>query len=390
MFTGATVSDTLAAVLKTDPDWSALPAEVPAAIRRLLPRCLERDPKQRLRDIGEARVALSAPEEDAAPVAAIARRGSGRWWAGLAILFGVIAAVVSAVHFRELPPQGPPVRFQVPPPVGTKFGGSAMALSPDGRQLAFNAINQQGRQLLWVRALDSLRDSGDRRSGALLLVAGQPIRRIYSGGKLKRVEVGGPYGSGPVQILTDTTGGGASWNRDGVIIFGSPAVGLFRVAQGGGVPTLLIKPEEFFTGGEPAALRPWFLPDGNHFLYFALGQHGLEDSGIYLASLDAKGRKRLVLSTQGGVYAPPVTPAKTGHLLYLRDMTLLAQPLNPVSFDPVGEAFPMPSRWAIIVPTGYDLLLKHSDCIVRNKSPALIPAAKDAPVPDRMVFEIPS
>src|SRR5438477_7203110 len=118
MFTGETVSDTLAAVLKTDPDWSALPAETPPAIRRLLRRCLERDRKRRLADIADARLeideALAGPEESQATVAPPRAHGMFRWFTAAVSVIAVGGVAVAVSHFREASPEAVPVRFEIP------------------------------------------------------------------------------------------------------------------------------------------------------------------------------------------------------------------------------------------------------------------------------------
>jgi len=151
MFTGDTVSDTLAAVLRADPDWSALPAETPPAIRRLLRRCLERDRKKRLRDIGDA--FLDTDEPSANPPQAPARL---RWLIATVSLIALAGLAVTVLHFRETPPEPVPMRFQIPVPEKASFGNNGIALSPDGRRLAFIASGASGQSMLWVRPLDSL------------------------------------------------------------------------------------------------------------------------------------------------------------------------------------------------------------------------------------------
>ena len=101
---------------------------------------------------------------------------------------------------------------------------------------------------------------------------------------------------------------GGSWSRDGVVIFGTPTGGLFRVPQAGGTPARLTTSDD--SNGEFGHLRPWFLPDGRHFLYFSRSVKQ-EVVGIYLATLDGKERNRLVASNQGGAYAPPAAGSRT-------------------------------------------------------------------------------
>src|SRR5260370_3672863 len=147
MFGGETVSDTLAAVLKTDPDWDRTPRKT----RRLLRKCLEKDPKRRLRDIGDAWELLDEAAETQP------ENLRARWLLRATATVAILEAVgVAVVHFRETPQPPVPIRFQIPAPDKTSFRNSGMALSPDARRLAFIATGADGRAMLWVRALDSL------------------------------------------------------------------------------------------------------------------------------------------------------------------------------------------------------------------------------------------
>ncbi|HYW47626.1 MAG TPA: protein kinase, partial [Bryobacteraceae bacterium] len=358
MFGGDTVSDTLAGVLKTDPDWSKLPAETPPAIRRLLRRCLERDRKRRLPDIAMARLEIDeAPEAPPAAPAPPAlpppkARGLSRWWNVAISMVALAGVAVAVLHFRETPAEPAAMRFQIPAPEKTNFGNGGMALSPDGRKLAFIASGADGRSMLWVRPLDSLTAQAlPGTEGAGFLPFWSPDGRFIGFGalgKLKKVEAGG----GPAQTLCELPGSilGGSWSRDGVIIFGYNATGLFRVSQAGGVPTRLTTSDE--SQGELGHLRPWFLPDGQHFLYITRTTR-TEDQAIYLASLDGSPRKRLVASKQAGAYAPPGAGSDTGHLLFLRESTLMAQPLDTRRFELTSEPFPVGEQVGSVLALGF-------------------------------------
>jgi len=355
IFGGETVSDSLAAVLKTEPDWSALPHGTPAAIRRLLRRALERDRKRRLPDIADARLeideALSAPTEAAAPQAAPppARRAFGWLNTAVAVAALIGLAALAFVPFRETAPLRP-IRFQIPPPEDASFEVYGMALSPDGRRLAFIASNAVGHSMLWLRSLDTVvAQPVPGTDGAMFLPFWSPDSRSIAfsvASKLKRVEAAG----GPAQTLCEINGtiAGGSWSREGFILFGTPTGGLFRVSQAGGVPALLTKVDS--SQEEMAHMRPWFLPDGRHFLYFSRNQKP-EASAIYLGSLDGKQRKRLVLARQAAAYAPPGPGAGHGQILFLRENTLMAQPLDvqrgEIAGEPVPIAEPVGSQLAL-------------------------------------------
>jgi hypothetical protein len=350
VYSGETVSETLAAVLLKEPDLTGLPAGTPAGVRGLLRRCLERDPTRRLQAIGEARIAIDdaiaggASEEPPALQPAAARSKS-RWLAAAAGALALGLAALAAVHFSEKPPAAAPVRFQVLPPEKASFGGSGvglvgngLALSPDGKRLAF-VVTSAGRGLLWLRPLDSFTAQPLPGTDGALFPFWSPDSRYvgyFADGKLKKIDVSG----GPPQTVCDVpnTGIGGSWSRDGVILFGTNSTGLFRVPQAGGAATPLTALDagrlEVFHG------RPWFLPGGRRYLFYASSRKA-ENNGIYLATLESNDRKLLVRARQGAAYVPPLVSGEEGRLLFLRDGTLMAQPMNAGSFELAGEAFPI-------------------------------------------------
>src|SRR5688500_13125772 len=152
LFAGPTVSDTLASVLKEQPDWEQVPAE----LRRLVRVCLVRDARLRMRDIGDARLLLAQP--DAIAPASVAPKTGGilRWWNIAVLVVALGGLAVAVLHFRETQPDPVPVRFQIPPPEKSDYGTGGMALSPDGRKLAFITSAASGQPMLWVRSLDAL------------------------------------------------------------------------------------------------------------------------------------------------------------------------------------------------------------------------------------------
>ncbi|MGA7413075.1 MAG: protein kinase, partial [Bryobacteraceae bacterium] len=341
-FEGESVSDTLAMVLKVDPDWNALPRETPASIRRLVQRCLTKDRKQRLQAIGEARIAIeeavaggSAQLLEEAPEPS----GGGRRWLpwGLATLLAAGLAWVAFLHFREEPPApAAPVRFEIPAPGNTTLT-PILNLSPDGRKLAFLVYEGDVRRL-WVHFLES----GESRD--ITAVDGSPFWSPDSRfigypfqNKLKKIEATG----GASQTLADLPGQWASgaWNRDGVIVFGvfGSASGLFRVPSSGGVPVQITALDP--TRRERFHYMPSFLPDGQHFVYTRFSNE--EKSAIYLGSVDAKPQqqssKPLATSNWGPVYAPSAD-LRTGYLLFMREDTLWAQPFDNRRLELTGQA----------------------------------------------------
>jgi eukaryotic-like serine/threonine-protein kinase len=344
LFEGETISHTLADVLRADVDFGQLPRETPAAIRDLLRRCLDRDAKRRLRDIGEARLTLEKyltnPAGDASASVETARRLNPSLRL-TAIAIGVVAVAVGAaaalafVHFRDRPTAADPARFQILPPEQTAFATTAV-LSPDGRRIAFDAPGPDGRRVLWIRALDSL----DSRAlagtegvspGPIWSPDGRYLAFGVNGfpSRLKKVAASG----GPPQTLCEYTGGyrEGAWNLDGTIVFGAAPGGLWQVPEGGGsatVVTALDVPRQ-----EVQHAGPVFLPDGRRFLYHRASR-APEYRGIYMGSLDTKPTEqsttRVVAADSDPVYVPS-SSGGSGVLLFMREGTLFAQ-----SFD--GES----------------------------------------------------
>jgi Tol biopolymer transport system component/predicted Ser/Thr protein kinase len=342
LFEGETVSDTLAAVLKTEPDLN----RVPVKVRRLLRSCLEKDPKKRLRDIGDAWGLLD--ESEGATTAPSPSRLSMTGWIAAGVVT-VIAAGIAFVHFREKPPVAELSRFQIPMPANLHFPGptAAAEVSPNGRKLAFPARGADGKPRLWIRSFDSL----DARLLPGTELTGNPapflwsydsrfIAFLSSDYKLKKVDISG----GPAQTLCDAaTVGGGSWSPDGTILYGSFTGGVvMRVSAAGGTPTAL-------TALDPARHErthafPKLLPDGRHFLYFRASSTPA-NSGIYVGSIDAKpseqSTKPLLANEIFPQYYVPSPRSGTGYLLFYRDGTVLAQAFDPSKLELSGDPVPI-------------------------------------------------
>ncbi len=297
LFDGETVSHTLADVLRADIDFKQLPPTIPPAIRDCLKRCLDRDIKTRLQAIGEARIAIqkylanpAAEAEGHGPPqgAALSRRG---WiWPGVATVMTLAALAVSALHFREKPPAPPAVvRYQIRLPEKVSFTSSGtFTVSPDGRHAAFSAVGEDKVPRVWIQDLDALeaRVLPDTFTGANPPpFFWSPDSRfvVYSENspRLKKADVQ----TGVVQDICEKPGPpiGGSWNKDGVIIFGSTSAGLWKVSAAGGTPAPLTEIDA--SHNERQHELPSFLPDGRHFLYLRLSATP-EESGIFSGSLD--------------------------------------------------------------------------------------------------------
>ncbi len=352
-FDGETVSDTLASVLRSDPDWSRVSASVPPHVRTLLGRCLDRDAARRLRDIGEARLALSGatssstsiaqPLSSMALPAAATPAPSRRPWPW------IIAATVMAVALAAVLPNSSLFRpgarvapadsleLAIAAPFGAEFriGSNTgnVALSPDGSRIAFVAATEKAATI-WIRSLavdDARPLSGT--DGASNLFWSPDGRRIgfFAAAKLRTVDIAG----GLPESIADAPGGrGGAWSEDGTIIFtalgGQP---LSKISASGGTVMPLTKLDT--SRGENAHYWPVFLPGGKRFLYFARSTQ-VENSGIYLGHMDGSPAVRLVASLSSGLIATRPGSDET-YLLWTRDNDLLAQRFDLASGMLSGE-----------------------------------------------------
>ena len=339
-FEGETVTETLAAVLTRDPEWEKIPAKV----RPLLRRCLERDPKKRLRDIGDANALLESAPGDS-PESVPAKR---RWLAwGIAIPAVLVAVALALVHFREKPTAVQSMRLQINLPDKVSLSGTGdFALSPDGHHLAFTAVGSDGVQRLWLRALDSLESRPLLGTESGSMVIWSPDGRFIAfnaEGKLKKIDVSG----GPPRIICDISGGvvGGSWNSHGVIIFGDygASYGIMQVAATGGIPSALTKPDR--ANGEEH-IFPAFLPDGRHFLYLC-NSNIPDKNGLYVGSMDSspeeQGSKQVLATSSTAAYVPS-GQSDSGQLLFLHDQTLMTQQFDDKLLALVSKPIPIAER----------------------------------------------
>ena len=332
-FEGESVSESLASVLKSDPDW----APVPPALQRLLRSCLEKDPKKRLRDVGDWRRLL----DDAASGAPGRGTRLVWWWVATAVL-AVTAGAIGVIHFSEAPPAARPVTFQIQPPEKAGFS-MGFAVSPDGARVAFSARGPDEIQRIWVRDLDTLQARPVAGTDGARTASWSPDGRsvIFVVGRLlKRVAIDG----GASLTLYEAQGADAvgvgAWNREGVIIFGGTRSGAIRrVSEGGGPATPLTAVDR--SRGEAVHGLPTWLPDGRHFLYTRVSTDPAV-SGVFVGSIDRTPDSQDVtrlLPASHAIYAETTTGA--GHLLYLRQGTLVSHPFDAGRRALIGEPVPM-------------------------------------------------
>jgi serine/threonine protein kinase/Tol biopolymer transport system component len=336
-FPGETVSDTIATILGSEPDWHRLPGTMPAGIRRLLRRCLEKDSNRRLHDVADARIeiedAIRSPGHDGAASQTgppTAHRRERLAWTIAALAAGIAAlALATAPFFREPAAMPAPTRFEIPTP--PTVDPASFALSSDGRQLAFVATTD-GVRRLFVRALDQVTARPlPGTEGALFpfwAPNGQAIG-FFADLKLKRIDL--PRGT--TQVLADASGWGATWNADDVILF-APILGgpLSRISASGGDP-VIVTPYRA-NDGDLNDCWPQFLPDGRRFLFFHVTNTS-ETTGVYVGSLDGSEPRRVLSAQTMAVYAPP------GMLLQVRQETLMALPFDTVRSEVTGDPVPI-------------------------------------------------
>ena len=338
-FEGETVSDTLAAVLKLEPDWSAIPTSAPGALVDLARRCLTKDPRERLRDIGEARIVLGGIEKgdtgrDAASPASVARRSSVLPWT-LAAAFAALAIAAVASWRTGGEPARHVMRFTSQMDlVLPNMRGAPFALSPDGARLVYTTA-QTDTTVLNVRDLDQVEGRLiPGTEGATLPFLSPDGRHVgfITADKLKRVSLGG---GAPLTLADLADSRGASWGPDGFIYF-TPTVTdpLYRIPAGGGTA------EPFTTidaaRNERSHRWPYVLP-GNEAVLFTIGYlaHGFDRSSIGIKTPGAQGHEVLIESGTWARYLP------TGHLAYLDAATLYVVPFDLDGLTIAGPPVPM-------------------------------------------------
>jgi len=332
-FAGGDVSETLAAVLRDEPPLD----RVPAPARTLISRCLEKDPKRRLRDIGDAMALLDAPGHASGAPASVDRRAFLAA-AGLALVATIGMVALAVMHFTEAPPTAPvPLHFEVRPP-GNGLLGPHVALSPDGRMVAFTATGGEVVGL-WVHSFDtgaSRRLASAGATGSVMFWSADNRYVAYGAGTiLRKVSVADDQAQTIADIpVAGWTGG--SWNADNVIIFGGASFGVMRVSANGGTPAALTVLDR--ARNDIGHVGPTFLPDGRRFLYFR--NTAMADTrGIYVGSLDlapsAQSTERIAAADSRAFYLPG--PAGAGHLLFLRQGLLVAQAFDLRTLAVSGE-----------------------------------------------------
>ena len=345
-FHGQSAADMMSAILKEDPpDLSDTNNAISPTLERLVNHCLEKSPEARFHSARDLAFALetisgssgSSADKTLTTIAPLppSRISAARLpWIISAILgFGLIAALPFAIMYFWRPASTTSAavsRFNIPLPDKTRIIGPPV-LSPDGRQLVFRLNTDDGKELLWLRAMDAvdLRPLNGTDGGTHPFWS--PDSRsigFFAGGKIKRVDLSG----GPPQPLCDAvTNLGGTWGRNGVIVFAQDQTdGLYRVPASGGASVRITEVDS--SRKELGHAWPYFLPDGEHFLYLARSTQP-ENSAIYVGSLDSKERKQLLKAHSSMAFAPP------NFLLFVREETLMAQEFDADTLELTGGQF---------------------------------------------------
>lgn len=335
-----TLSDTIAGIIEGQPDWSALPKTTPPAVRRLIERCLQKDPKRRLRDIGDGRSVLDEPhaEDASAPVLPVRSRLGVLAPAAVALVAG---ATIGGAWFALRAPTTDvrPVRLSVVPPAGTSFAARDItehpqfALSPQGDRIAIIAAAPGERQKVWIRSFESgvaqPLAGTDGASGLFWAPDGRSLG-FHAEGKLKTLSLDAASPRDLTDLAFDV--GNAAWGPDDIILFSSGAGGsLMGVRSTGGavmqVTTLDARRQD------TVHRMPQFLPDGR-FIFFVSSTIP-ENTGIYLGSLGSTETTQLLTTSANALFVEP------GYLLFEQNGVVTRQRLDLAAGALTGTPEPL-------------------------------------------------
>ena len=332
LFEGETVSDLIARILERDPDWSALPAETPPRVRELLKKCLRKDPRERLRDIGDARLELTdthaVVNDGTLPPTARVRSSKLPWLvAGAAV---VLAAAAIALRPAPKLPDAKTMRlsFALPSDLTVSTESPDVTLSPDGSMALVMAADSSGTSHLYVRPLSAASARMlPGTEGAVIPFWSPDSKQIgfFADGNLKRM---GINDDGAQVICPAPAPRGGDWGSGNVIVFAPAASGpLMQVPASGGTPTPATTLDT--ATHETAHRFPLFLPDGKHFLYIALpGKDNQAPTRV--GTLDGKSGPALLTASGRAIYAAP------GYLLFNQNGSIMAQPFDAAALKLSG------------------------------------------------------
>jgi hypothetical protein len=344
-FTGKTQASIVAAILASEPrPVSTVQPMSPPALDRIVKICLAKDPDERLQTAHDVKLQLQWIAEGGlqAGVPVRTRSSLRSGWVAAGATLVALVSVAGYLNLALRPAQV--VRSSIPPPPGTMFvmmlaASGPPVLSPDGSRLSFTARDDKGKIMLYVRPLNSVTAQPLTGTEDATYPFWSPDSQeigFFAGGKLKKIGANG----GPPQNVCDAANSrGGAWSKDGVIVFNpSPPEPLRRVPAAGGQPEPASKLD--VARGENSHRWPYFLPDGKHFLFWARSSHGIQDNSVYVGTLGSLQAKLLMKSESMAVYA-------SGHLLFMRDQTLMTQPFSTRTLETTGQPVPIAEHVAI-------------------------------------------
>jgi Tol biopolymer transport system component len=350
-FAAASAAESLAHIVAREPDWTALPASLPRGVRQLVQRCLQKDPRLRLRDIADARFALTQPQDETdversagtsrAVVHGDLRRAVA--WTAIATVLVLLGILAGARRFSgaAIRPQTAVLRLGIDAGGDTPLAGVGWAglnwigptavLSPDGTLLVFIARGPSGgRWQLYTRRLDELRARplvGTEEAYAPFFSPDGNSIAFFAGGSLKKVALNG---GGVSAICPAKEGRGGTWGQDGTIVFAPRPDGpLFRVSSAGGTPQPATTVDA--ASGETTHRWPQMLPGGKGFLFTAHGDMTASRGGTIVVQT-ATGERKVV--HRAGLYA---RYAPSGHLLYVEEGRLFAAAFDVNGLEVTGQ-----------------------------------------------------
>ena len=343
-FRGDSTVETLNAILKEEPqEFSATNRNLAPALERVVWHCIEKSPERRFQSANDVAFALehlsgsSSLGSTATGVIAARQPSKNRErfiWIGVAAFLSLAALSLALLYLRGRSSELRVHRLSILPPEKTfLMAGQAPLISPDGKVLAFVAMDASGKSLLYVRPLDSLVPQPlTGTDGAVLPFWSTDSRSLgfFAGGKLKKIEISGGQ---PTTLANAPNARGGAWNREGVIIFcPTPPAPLFRISASGGEATPIHTVD--MAQGFASRWLPNFLPDGRHYLYLTAIRTGVQGE-LRVGSLDSNDSKPLLSVYSNAVYAPP------GYLIFRREATLMAQHFDADKLAVAGDPFPI-------------------------------------------------
>jgi eukaryotic-like serine/threonine-protein kinase len=361
----------ISAIMSAEPEaLSTLQPMAPPALQHVVKTCLAKDPQARWQTAHDVLVQLKWIAEGGSQVGApkpmVARRKHRERiaWALAAVLLIALASL-SWIHFTQPRAIAAPTRFIIPQPENaTAIQDLPPFVSPDGRTVGFFAQDAPGQRSIWLRRMGSLQAhslAGTEGAGVAFWSPDSRYLGFFANGKILKVDVSG----GPPVVLASTLPGlGATWNRDGLIVFGGYlSLPVLRTVSAAGGEVKSLMPADK-TQQESGVSWPSFLPDGRHFLYYSINNDTAK-SGIRIGSIDSATTVPLVSGAAPAVYVPE------GYVLFTRQNTAFALPFDSRKLRATGEAVPVTEGVGPLASPGTTLTVSQTGVLAyRNSSPS--------------------